>query len=60
MIDKNDLILPLALLNKALETLIEARTPADLQETYPFVLDMLEMAISEIERRCDGSGAAAL
>lgn len=53
MIAKNDLSLPLKLLRLSYDALSGARGPDDLRDVYPLVLDILEMAIAEIDRRID-------
>jgi hypothetical protein len=53
MIAKNDLSLPLKLLRLSYDALLGARGPDDLRDVYPLVLDILEMAIAEIDRRID-------
>lgn len=51
MIAEKDLLLPLELLNTVYESLSNARGPGDLVETYPLLLDILDKAITYIERR---------
>lgn len=56
MISEKDLVLPLALLNRVYDALDAIGqegvcAPGDSRKAYPLVLDMLEMAISEIDRR---------
>lgn len=60
---KNAFALPLRLLNRVYDELLDVGgpegdgVPEGLRETYPLLLDMLEMAIAEIDRRAsDGSG----
>lgn len=54
MIDESDLFLPLALLQRVHKALSDANGPDALQATYPLLVDMLWMAVDEIDRLVDG------
>lgn len=55
---KSDLTLPLALLKRVHETLSDAPGPDAFRETYPLLVDVLEMAIAEIARQATGGRRA--